>query len=107
MLPLFCVLGCQVPPAAQSTTTEALPNFILIYADDLGYGDLGCFGSTKNRTPRLDQMAREGVRLTSFYSTSGVCTPMHTASIRKKIGFATGSHSPALGSKRSHRSFTY
>lgn len=50
------------------------PNFILILADDLGYGDIGPFGSTKNRTPHLDRMAREGMRLTSFYGAP-VCTP--------------------------------
>lgn len=51
------------------------PNFIIIYCDNLGYGDVGCFGSTKHRTPHIDRMAAEGLRLTSFYSTSGVCTP--------------------------------
>ena len=51
------------------------PNFIIIFCDDLGYGDLGCFGSTKHRTPNLDRMAAEGMRFTSFYVTSGVCTP--------------------------------
>src|SRR5215468_6037247 len=50
------------------------PNFILILADDLGYGDIGPFGSTKNRTPNLDRMAREGMKLTSFYAAP-VCTP--------------------------------
>lgn len=52
-----------------------LPNFVVILADDLGYGDLGCYGSTKNRTPNLDRMAADGTRFTSFYSTSSVCTP--------------------------------
>ncbi|NOY42175.1 MAG: sulfatase [Planctomycetes bacterium] len=51
------------------------PNIIVILCDNLGYGDLGCYGSTVHRTPRIDQMAREGILLTSFYSTSGVCTP--------------------------------
>lgn len=51
------------------------PNIILIMADDLGYGDLGCFGAKKHRTPHLDRLAREGTRFTSFYVTSGVCTP--------------------------------
>ncbi|MSR65750.1 MAG: arylsulfatase [Pedosphaera sp.] len=50
------------------------PNFILILADDLGYGDIGAFGSTRNRTPHLDRMAREGMKLTSFYAAP-VCTP--------------------------------
>ena len=52
-----------------------VPNFVFILADDLGYQDLGCYGSTRNRTPHLDRMAAEGVRFTSFCATSGVCTP--------------------------------
>ena len=55
------------------------PNLILIYMDDMGYGDIGCFGSTKNRTPILDQMAKEGMRFTDFYVTSGVCTPSRSS----------------------------
>jgi len=51
------------------------PNFILIVCDNLGYGDIGCFGSPLHRTPNLDRMASEGMRLTHFYATSGVCTP--------------------------------
>ena len=54
---------------------RALPNFVFILADDLGYQDLGCYGSTRNRTPCIDRLAAEGVRFTSFYATSGVCTP--------------------------------
>ncbi len=50
------------------------PNFVLILCDDLGYGDIGPFGSKLNRTPNLDRMAREGMRLTSFYANP-VCTP--------------------------------
>ena len=52
-----------------------LPNFIIIFADDLGYGDLGCFGSTKIRTPHLDRMAGEGMKFTNFYVCESVCTP--------------------------------
>jgi len=51
------------------------PNFIVIFCDNMGYGDIGCFGSQKHRTPNLDIMAEQGIRLTSFYVTSGVCTP--------------------------------
>lgn len=60
------------PPAAAA---DPPPNFVVILCDNLGYGDVGCFGSTKHRTPHIDRMARQGMRLTSFYSTSGVCTP--------------------------------
>jgi len=52
-----------------------VPNFIFIYADNLGYGDIGCFGSTLHRTPHIDKMAMEGISLTTLYSSSGVCTP--------------------------------
>ena len=51
------------------------PNTVLILCDNLGYGDLACLGSTLHETPNLDQLAREGMCLTSFYSSSPVCTP--------------------------------
>jgi len=52
-----------------------MPNFIVVYLDNLGYGDLGCYGSTVHHTPNVDRMAAEGMRFTDFYSCSGVCTP--------------------------------
>jgi len=55
------------------------PNFVLINCDDLGYGDLGCYGSRVNRTPALDRMAAEGMRLTDFYMASPVCSPSRGA----------------------------
>jgi len=51
------------------------PNIILLLADNLGYGDVGSFGSQLHRTPNIDRLAEEGIRLTSFYVSSGVCTP--------------------------------
>ncbi|GHC08287.1 sulfatase family protein [Cerasicoccus arenae] len=69
------------------------PNIILINCDDLGYGDLGCYGSTVNRTPALDRMAAEGVRFTDFYMASPVCSPsrgaMMTGCYPPRIGFGT------------------
>lgn len=50
-------------------------NFILILMDDMGYGDLSCYGNTSYKTPNLDQMAKEGVRFTDFYACAPVCTP--------------------------------
>ena len=58
---------------------ELKPNIILIYADDLGYNDLTCFGSAKIKTPNLDQMAHEGVRLTNYYSAASLCGPSRAA----------------------------
>lgn len=64
---------------AQKSASQRPPNFIIIFCDDLGYGDLGCFGSKKHRTPHIDRMAKEGTRFTSFYVTSGVCTPSRSS----------------------------
>ena len=61
------------------TASRSQPNFILIVADNLGYGDVGCFGSKINRTPNLDRMAAEGMKLTSFCVASSVCTPSRAA----------------------------
>ena len=66
------------------------PNIILINCDDLGYGDLGCYGSTINSTPALDRMAREGMRFTDFYMASPVCSPSRGAMM-------TGCYPPRIG----------
>ncbi|MHC4884315.1 MAG: sulfatase family protein [Planctomycetota bacterium] len=66
------------------------PNIILINCDDLGYGDLGCYGSTVNRTPALDKMAAEGVRFTDFYMGSPICSPSRGAMM-------TGCYPPRVG----------
>ncbi|WP_153557493.1 sulfatase family protein [Roseimaritima sediminicola] len=67
-----------------------LPNFVIIFADDQGYGDLGCFGSETIATPHIDRMAAEGRRLTNFMVASPVCTPSRaallTGSYPKRVG---------------------
>jgi arylsulfatase A len=67
-----------VPSASRGRSAEAaerLPNLVVIVADDLGYGDLGSYGSRVTRTPHLDRLAEQGVRATSFYVTWPACTP--------------------------------
>jgi arylsulfatase A-like enzyme len=64
--------------AAQSVLPAAppqRPNIVLIYADDLGYGDLSCYGATRVKTPNLDRIARQGVRFTDAHASSATCTP--------------------------------
>jgi arylsulfatase A-like enzyme len=65
------------------------PNFIIIFADDLGYGDLGCFGSTI-KTPHLDRMAAEGQKWNNFYASASVCTPSRAALQTGRLPVRTG-----------------
>jgi arylsulfatase A-like enzyme len=76
-LPLCLFL--LIVPATLAEAASRPPNYIVIFCDDLGYGDIGCFGAENHRTPHIDRMAREGMRLTSFYSTCGVCTPSRSS----------------------------
>ena len=60
--------------AIGETNEQALPNVLLIFADDLGYGDIGCYGATKIKTPHIDSLAKEGMRFTNAYVTSSTCS---------------------------------
>ena len=66
------------------------PNVILMMADDLGYNDLSCYGSKRQKTPVLDKLAEEGLRMTSFYAGATVCTP-------SRMALLTGAYPPRLG----------
>lgn len=89
MNPLFRILKSSLflgmlgfGSVVASTMAEerpATPNFIMIYCDDLGYGDIGPFGATRVKTPNLDRLAAEGMKLTDFYSTCSVCTPSRSS----------------------------
>jgi arylsulfatase A-like enzyme len=63
----------------KSKSMSSRPNVILINCDDLGYGDLGCYGSIKNQSPHIDALARGGLRLTDFYMASPVCSASRAA----------------------------
>lgn len=76
---LLAALACAASLAAKSDAGDRPPNVVLIYVDDLGYGDLGCFGSLKNDTPNIDRLAAEGKRFTDYYSASPLCTPSRAA----------------------------
>jgi arylsulfatase A-like enzyme len=79
---LFLLLGCQ-PKASP-------PNIILIVADDLGYGDLGCYGNTTSSSPFLDQMAAKGLRFTDFHANGPVCSPTRAALMTGQYQQRTG-----------------
>ncbi len=64
---------------AVETTQSAKPNIVLIFVDDLGYGDVGCYGATKVKTPNIDKLAEQGRRLLDAHSASAVCTPSRYA----------------------------
>lgn len=72
---VLTVLGIAVLFSAAVTTAAERPNLIWIMADDLGYGDLGCYGQSVIQTPSLDRMAAEGLRFTQFYAGATVCAP--------------------------------
>ena len=72
-------LGLGGLPLSAFGQPEKQPNFVIIFCDDLGYQDVGCFGSPHIKTPNVDRMAAEGMRFTDFYSAAPVCTPSRAA----------------------------
>ena len=84
---------CLVLTFAADGLGAARPNIIFILADDLGYGDLGCYGQKRIKTPNLDKLAADGVRFTQVYSGSTVCAPSRCALM---TGLHSG-HAPVRG----------
>src|SRR5688572_4864416 len=76
---LSALLLALVPAFGAAADPPRRPNVVLILADDLGYGDLGCYGQAKIKTPTLDRLAAEGVRFTQCYAGSTVCAPSRCA----------------------------
>lgn len=87
---VVAALAAWVGLRAPGADRGAKPNFVIILADDLGYGDLGCYGHPSIRTPNLDRMAREGMRFTDFYSAAEVCTPSRAALLTGRYPIRSG-----------------
>ena len=83
-------LVCLFCTAFATLATERLPNIIIVLADDLGYGDMGVYGSTLLETPRLDAMARQGVKLTDFYASASNCTPSRAGLLTGRYAIRSG-----------------
>src|SRR6187397_1500598 len=91
LLSVFIVstLLAFVSPSARAAASP--PNIVFILVDDMGYADVGCMGSKDIRTPNVDRIAAEGVKLTNFYANAPVCTPTRCAFItgrwQQRVGF--------------------
>ncbi|MGE0001106.1 MAG: arylsulfatase [Fimbriimonadaceae bacterium] len=82
MLPMLAAVAMQA--------TSAMPNVVLILADDVGYGDLGCYGATLTKTPNIDAIAADGIRFTDGHSPATVCTPTRYSLLTGRYSFRTG-----------------
>ena len=86
----FLGLASTALVAAVPSVASARPNVVVVFCDDLGYGDLGCYGHPTIRTPNLDRMAAEGTRFTQFYSANPVCTPSRYSLLTGKLSIRGG-----------------
>lgn len=92
-MPRILFVLCVLPVVASLVSTARAagqPNIIIILADDLGYGDLGCYGHPSIRTPHLDRMAAEGLRFTQFYAGQSYCTPSRAALLTGRLAVRSG-----------------
>lgn len=83
-------LSCCTPVKDQQTFAASSPNFVVVFIDDMGYGDVACYGATGHTTPNLDKMAAEGMRFTNFYSAQPVCSV-------SRAGLMTGCYPNRIG----------
>jgi arylsulfatase A len=93
---VLAVLGGLLLAGCVRATEPTRPNFVVIFADDLGYGDLGSFGNPVFRTPNLDRLATEGQRWTEFYVAASVCTPSRAGLLTGRYPVRSGMTGPRV-----------
>jgi arylsulfatase A len=93
LLAAFFIVSLLGNNSAAAQAPPAKPNFIIIFTDDQGYGDLGCYGHPTIKTPHIDKMAAEGQKWTSFYVAANVCTPSRAALLTGRLPIRTGMYS--------------
>lgn len=96
MIPLILLLSLAVAASAAEVVPQR-PNIVFLLADDLGYGDLACYGCRDIRTPNIDRLAREGVRFTQFYANGPECTPTRAALLTGRYQQRVGGLECAIG----------
>ncbi len=89
-LALTCLLLAVVALGPAAVKAKDQPNFVIIFADDMGYGDLGCYGHPSIQTPHLDAMATRGMKFTQFYVASSVCTPSRAGLLTGRLPIRSG-----------------
>ena len=86
---IFTIVSCS-PKSNEKANKNELPNFVLVFIDDMGYGDIGVYGATGFKTPNLDKMAASGMRFTNFYAAQPVCSA-------SRAGILTGCYPNRIG----------
>ena len=106
MIAVASVVSAAEPPVSvldemqPKTASSEHPNIVLIYADDLGYGDLSCYGANKISTPNIDRLATEGRLFTDAHSTSAVCTPSRYALLTGEYPYRINNYGPVFCEER-------
>ncbi|WP_114751045.1 sulfatase family protein [Pleomorphovibrio marinus] len=87
---LFLLTSCEPETEKEEGSAQRSPNFVIIFADDMGYGDLSSYGHPSIKTPHLDRMVSEGQKWTNFYSAANVCTPSRAALLTGRYPIRNG-----------------
>jgi arylsulfatase A-like enzyme len=95
----FFISSCNAQKLTPKTSHEERPNIVFIFADDWGFGDLGCYGNKEVATPNLDKLASQGTRYTQFHVTSGVCSPSRSSVITGHYPARHGVHAHFAGNE--------